>query len=154
MTSSRVQRPSYRLHAALLAVQRGYDTHVFDQATRRPKPQLVADLGATYHSGALTDVHLAPEAVVEATGVGELVFDLCEMTAPNAAICLTGISSGTREISVGGDALNRRLVMGNDAILGSVNANRSHYQQAASALADADTCWLERLISGRVPLAS
>ena len=75
--------------------------------TGRPKPQLVADLGATYRSGALTDVHLAPEAVVEATGVGELVFDLCEMTAPNTAICLTGISSGTREISVGGDALNR-----------------------------------------------
>ena len=66
MTSSTVQRPSYRLHAALLAVQRGYETHVFDQATRRPKPQLVADLGATYHSGALTDVHLAPEAAAPA----------------------------------------------------------------------------------------
>lgn len=142
------------LLAALLAVQRGYDTHVFDLATTGPKPQLVTDLGATYHTGNLDDVGVAPDAAVEATGVGELVFDLCEKTAPNAAICLTGISSGTRDIGVGADAINRRLVMGNEAILGSVNANRSHYQQAAAALAAADLTWLERLITRRVPLSS
>jgi threonine dehydrogenase-like Zn-dependent dehydrogenase len=86
--------------------------------------------------------------------VGALVFAISEMTAPNAVICLTGISSGTRDIEVGADELNARMVMGNDAIVGSVNANRTHYEQAATALENADVRWLERLISRRVPIAS
>jgi len=142
------------LLAALLAVQRGYDTHVYDRVTDGPKPRLVADLGATYHTGELADLPVAPDAVVEATGVGALVFGLSELTAPNAAICLTGISSGTREVQVGADELNARMVMGNDAVVGSVNANRTHYEQAAAALERADAGWLERLISRRVPLSS
>ena len=39
------------LLAALLGVQRGLDVHVLDRVTEGAKPQLVADLGATYHSG-------------------------------------------------------------------------------------------------------
>jgi len=38
-------------------------------------------------------------------------------------------------------------------VLGSVNANLRHYAQAADALAHADSGWLERLVSRRVPLA-
>lgn len=142
------------LLAAMLAVQRGYETHVFDMVTSGPKPKLVADLGATYHSGELTELGLAPDAVVEATGVGQLVVDVLAMTAPNSAVCLTGISSGSHEVTGDASALNQRLVMGNDAIIGSVNANRSHYQQAANALGNADTAWLERLITRQVPLSN
>jgi hypothetical protein len=35
----------------------------------------------------------------------------------------------------------------------SVNANRRHYEQAAAALARADSAWLARLLARRVPLA-
>ena len=48
--------------------------------------------------------------------------------------------------------LNRTLVLENDVVFGSVNANRRHYEAAASALARADPAWLARLISRRVPL--
>jgi glucose 1-dehydrogenase len=37
-------------------------------------------------------------------------------------------------------------------VFGTVNANRRHYQAAATALAAADPSWLERLITRRVPL--
>ncbi|MGA8113587.1 MAG: glucose 1-dehydrogenase [Actinocatenispora sp.] len=141
------------LLAALLAVQRGYDTHVYDLMATGPKPDLVTRLGATYHSGAARDLPVRPDAVVEATGVGELVFDVLELTAPNAVICLTGISTGSHDLAVPADAVNRRLVMGNEVIVGSVNAARRHYEQAASALAAADPDWLLRMISRRVPLA-
>ena len=50
-------------------------------------------------------------------------------------------------------ALNRSMVLGNDVVFGSVNANRRHYVAAAEALARADLDWLERLITRRVPLA-
>ena len=36
---------------------------------------------------------------------------------------------------------------------GTVNANLRHYQMAADALAHADSKWLSRLITRRVPLA-
>ena len=55
------------LLAALLAVQRGYEVHVLDQVTDGPKPELVAQLGGTYHAG---DASAAGQVdiVVEATG--------------------------------------------------------------------------------------
>ena len=48
--------------------------------------------------------------------------------------------------------LNRELVLENNVIVGSVNANRRHYEAAAEALRRADTDWLKALITRRVPL--
>ena len=45
------------------------------------------------------------------------------------------------------------LVLHNNVVVGSVNANRRHFYRAAQALAAADPGWLERLISRRVPPA-
>ena len=139
------------LLAALLATQRGYDTHVYDLATTGPKPALVADLGATYHTGTLDGIP-APDAVIDATGVGQLVLDISHHAAPNAVLCLTGIADTHTTSRTDTDALNRRLVMTNQAIVGSVNAAHRHYPQAATALAAADPGWLHRLITRRVPL--
>jgi hypothetical protein len=44
-------------------------------------------------------------------------------------------------------------VLQNDVVLGSVNANRHHYQLGADALARADRDWLARLVTRRVPIA-
>ena len=46
------------------------------------------------------------------------------------------------------------MVLENVAVVGSVNANRRHYESAADALAEADRSWLERLVTRRVPLQS
>ena len=47
---------------------------------------------------------------------------------------------------------NRTMVLDNDVVFGTVNANRAHYEMAADALARADQAWLGRLITRRVPL--
>jgi len=44
------------------------------------------------------------------------------------------------------------MVVQNDVVVGSVNANRHHYQLGADALAKADRGWLARLVTRRVPL--
>ncbi|MDN5747791.1 MAG: glucose 1-dehydrogenase [Pseudonocardia sp.] len=142
------------LLAALLAVQRGLDTHVLDVVADGPKPELVRALGATYHHDGL-DAAVAdgePDVVIEATGVSSVVFGALAATAPYGIVCLTGVSSGGRPIELDGGALNRELVLENDAVIGSVNANRRHFTAAASALATADPAWLERLITRRLPL--
>ncbi|HET8587811.1 MAG TPA: theronine dehydrogenase, partial [Candidatus Limnocylindria bacterium] len=73
-------------------------------------------------------------------------------SAPSGIVCLAGVSSGGHEISLDLGGINRRMVLQNDVVFGSVNANRSHYQAAADALAKADKGWLGRLVSRRVPL--
>ncbi|UUL77532.1 glucose 1-dehydrogenase [Pseudarthrobacter sp. Fe7] len=140
------------LLAALLGVQQGLDVHVFDIATNGPKPQLVRDLGATYHSEPLPDSGIKPNILVECTGVTQVVLDALKCRAQDAITCLTGVSGTGKQTQVDVGALNREEVLMNGVIFGSVNANRRHYDAGAQALAAADLGWLRRLISRRLPL--
>jgi threonine dehydrogenase-like Zn-dependent dehydrogenase len=141
------------LLAALLGKQRGYEVYLLDRAKDGPKPQLVRELGAKYLTGGIDDVsELAPDVVIECTGAGTLIAGLLGRTAPSGVVCLLGIGDH-REVSFDFGQFNRTMVLENDLVFGSVNANRRHYELAAQALADADRAWLERLISRRVPLA-
>jgi threonine dehydrogenase-like Zn-dependent dehydrogenase len=141
------------LLASLLGVQRGLEVHVLDKVTDGPKPQLVADLGATYHCGTISDIGIEPDVAIECTGVSQLIFDVMDTAGANGVVCLTGVSSGGRELPVDVGLLNRRLVLENDVVFGSVNANRRHYEAGAAALAKADKGWLSKVISRRVPLS-
>jgi threonine dehydrogenase-like Zn-dependent dehydrogenase len=142
------------LLAALLAVQRGHRVAVLDLAIDGPKPALATALGATYHCGAVAEAVAAaePDIVVECTGAPEVVLQAMQSTAPGAVACLTGVSPRGRTLSVDVGSLNDELVLENDVVLGSVNANRRHFDLAARALAAADRQWLEGLITRRVPL--
>jgi threonine dehydrogenase-like Zn-dependent dehydrogenase len=135
------------LLAALMGMQRGFEVHVLDRAESGIKPALVQALGAEYH----TDPVREPDIVLECTGVAELVADVMQHTAPGAIVCLTGVAP-SRTLSVDLGALNNELVLENDVVFGSVNANRRHFEQAVDALASADRDWLGRLITRRVPL--
>jgi glucose 1-dehydrogenase len=140
------------LLAALLGVQRGLEVHVLDKVTGGPKPDLVRRLGATYHTGPVAEAADGADVVIECTGVGQLVIEAVQHNAPDGIVCLTGISSGGRELCVDAAALNKAMVLENDVVFGSVNANRRHYEAAAQALTRADRGWLEGLITRRVPL--
>ena len=140
------------LFAALMGVQRGLDVHVLDRDESPPKPQLVADLGAAFHTGDVRESGLCPDLVIECTGNGELIADLLGIVAPDAVVCLAGISPGSRTVPLSTDVVNNSLVLGNSAVFGTVNAARRHYEQAADALARADRGWLDRLITRRIPM--
>lgn len=144
------------LLAALLGTQRGLDVHVLDQVSEGVKPRLVRDLGATYHHADIQDVtaRVRPDVVIEATGVPGLVLAAISGTAAYGITVLTGISSSGRRILTDPGQLNRGLVLENDVVVGSVNANLRHYAQAAQALAAADLGWLGRLVSRRVLLSA
>jgi threonine dehydrogenase-like Zn-dependent dehydrogenase len=63
------------LLAALIGTQLGLEVHVLDRVTEGAKPQLVHDLGATYHAGSAADVDVSPDVVIECTGVGPVIVD-------------------------------------------------------------------------------
>jgi threonine dehydrogenase-like Zn-dependent dehydrogenase len=75
-------------------------------------------------------------------------------TAPDGIVCLAGVSAAGHafEFDIGG--YNRSMVLNNETVFGTVNANRRHYETAAQALARADRKWLAGLITRRVPVAS
>ncbi|MGI9157911.1 MAG: theronine dehydrogenase, partial [Marmoricola sp.] len=142
------------LLAAMIGTQRGLDVHVLDRVTRGPKLDRVHELGATYHHSDIDTVtaRVRPDIVIEATGVPDLIFGAMAGTATYGIVCLTGVSTVGRNLRVDAGALNRDIVLENDAVVGSVNANLRHYAQAADALAAADLDWLGRLVSRRVSL--
>jgi len=142
------------LLAALMGAQRGFDVHVFDRNETGTKPDLVRELGGTYHDGTVVAAveHLAPDIVIECTGAPSLIRDLLGHTAASGIVCLTGVSNPGRTLEVDVGQLNRTLVLNNHVIFGTVNANRRHYELAAATLLHADPKWLGRLITRRVPL--
>jgi len=142
------------LLATMLGVQRGLEVHVFDQVAEGLKPQLVAELGGTYHTGTIEASVKDPDVIIECTGVSSLVLDAMKYVGTGGVVCLTGVSTGGRTIDVDEGTLNRLMVLQNEVVVGSVNANRRHYQAAADGLAKADPAWLGKLITRQVPLES
>lgn len=138
------------LLAAMMGKQRGLEVHVLDRHKDGLKVDLVRDLGAQ-HRNEIGD--LAPDIIIECTGSWQVVRDVLGRTAPGGIICLASVTAPghTADIDIGD--LNRTMVLNNDTVFGSVNANRRHYELAAQALAKADRAWLERLITRRVPLS-
>lgn len=139
------------LLAAMMGAQRGLEVHVFDRNATGPKPGLVRDLGGIYHTGEFAN--LKPDVVIECTGAPQVIRDVAISTAPDGITCLAGIGAPGGQTPVDISSVNRAMVLGNDVVFGSVNANRAHYRAAADALARADKAWLARLITRRVALS-
>ncbi len=139
------------LLAALLGRQRGLEVHVLDRVDSGPKPDLVRALGATYHRGALADVGFEPDVIVECTGAGPLITGVMQTVAAGGVVCLVGVGAGGPAVGLSAADLGTRLVLRNNVVVGSVNANRRHWQQAAEALRRADREWLGRLVTRREP---
>ncbi|HEV8564082.1 MAG TPA: glucose 1-dehydrogenase [Actinomycetota bacterium] len=141
------------LLGAMLGLQRGLDVHVLDVVDTGPKTVLANKVGATYHAGSVDDIDLAFDVVVECTGVGPLMLHAIEHMAAGGVMCLTGISpSGRTAPALDTDALNKRMVLNNNVVFGSVNAALRHYEQGARALAKTDRSWLESLVTRWEPL--
>jgi threonine dehydrogenase-like Zn-dependent dehydrogenase len=142
------------LLAALIGTQRGLEVHVIDRVQKGTKPQLVQALGAHYHTEPPSALHHADgwDLIFECTGAASLLFEVMKAAAPDGIVCLTGVSSGGNLVRVDAGSLNREMVLENNVVFGSVNANRRHYGQAARVLSRADPNWLNQMINRRVPL--
>jgi threonine dehydrogenase-like Zn-dependent dehydrogenase len=136
-----------------------YGLDIVEPGTVRPR--WLEALGGQYVDGRQVpadrvDETLGPmDMIVEATGVAKLEFNLLDALAVDGVYMLTGIPGGDRPIDIPGAELIRQLVLGNQAMVGSVNAARDHFQMAVADLSIADTRWpghTAHLITGRYPV--
>ena len=87
--------------------------------------------------------------IVECTGVGQVIADSVNVVAAGGIVCLTGVGTGGRTVGHSTADLAATMVLQNNVIVGSVNANKRHWYQAGQVLARADATWLARLLSRR-----
>jgi len=141
------------LLAAMIGAQRGLDVHVLDHHESLEKKTIVRELGGTFHLGSLADIdEFKPDILMECTGAPAVVRDALGRTASGGVVCLVGVSAPGHNLDVDIGEVNRTMVLENDTVFGSVNANRAHYDDAVAALQRADKHWLARLITRRVPV--
>jgi glucose 1-dehydrogenase len=136
------------LLAALGARLMGTEVHVLDRVETGLKPELVRELGATYHSGGVLELGFAPDVIVECTGVGSVIADSIQKIGAGGVVCLTGVGAGGVSGRTVADVA-AAAVLKNNVVVGSVNANKRHWYKAAETLARADRRWLGRLITRR-----
>jgi threonine dehydrogenase-like Zn-dependent dehydrogenase len=130
------------LLATLILRLRGLE--VFTLA-RRPKPRLPADIvesfGATYVSTSDTSVEdLAakvgkPDIIMEATGNSSIAFNSMKVLGHNGVLVWHSVTGGNAQTEVPSDQINVEFVLGNKLLLGSVNANREHFETGIKDLA-------------------
>jgi threonine dehydrogenase-like Zn-dependent dehydrogenase len=141
------------LLAAMMGAQRGLDLHVLERQTQGPKAELLRELNARHHADFQGMGGTSFDVVMECTAAPAIIAGAVARCAPSGIVCLVGVSTpgDKTEFDIGG--LNRTMVLNNQTLFGTVNANRSHYDMAAAALAAAGRPWLDRLITRRVPLS-
>jgi glucose 1-dehydrogenase len=141
------------LLAALMGAQRGFDVHVLNHHASELKSSLVRALGGTFHTDLVALLSkIQPDVLMECTGAPVLIRDVLAHTASGGIICLTGVTAPGHALDFDVGLYNRTMVLNNDLVFGTVNANRTHYEMAARAIARADRSWLAQLITRRVPL--
>jgi glucose 1-dehydrogenase len=140
------------LLAALIGAQRGLEVHVLDHDESLKKRDIVRQLGGIYHTENLAELELKPDVLMECTGSPSVVRDVLGRTAVGGIVCLVGVTAPGHDFDIDIGALNRTMVLDNETVFGTVNANRRHYEMATEALQHANKAWLARLISRREPV--
>ena len=122
--------------------------------------ELVEALGARYVSTrqtsladfASTDGRF--DLAFEATGFSPIVFEAMHtLLNKNGVLVLSSVTGGDRRIEVPADQINLDFVLGNKVMVGTVNANREHFEAGVRDLAMAEAQWpgwLGRLLTHRV----
>lgn len=105
------------------------------------KSEIVSGLEGTYVStqessmGELVTQTGKPDLIVDATGNSGLAFEAMQHLGHNGVVVWTGITGGDKTIEIPSDKINLEWVLGNKLLLGSVNANRNHFEMGIRDLA-------------------
>ncbi len=105
------------------------------------KSEIVTGLEATYVSTKQTPLEELvkktgkPDLIVDATGSSKLAFEAMKFLGHNGTLVWTSITGGKVEHTLPTDNINISWVLGNKLLLGSVNANREHFEMGIRDLA-------------------
>src|SRR5437763_4854381 len=130
------------LLTALILRLRGIEVYSFARSQRGTlNSQIVEGLEAQYVSTSEMPLEKFVEQVgkadliVDATGNSQVAFDAMRALGHNGVLVWASITGGSRKHEVQSDKINIEWVLGNKLLLGSVNANRDHFEMGIRDLA-------------------
>jgi threonine dehydrogenase-like Zn-dependent dehydrogenase len=153
--------PIGMLTAIVLRLLGVEDVAIVERRPRAGKRAMAEAVGARYvatEGGPLRE--LLPgeryDLVIEAAGTASIVVDALPLLAPNGVVCLTGIfAAGQTPETLALNDLFREMVYRNQAIVTSVNSNRSYFERGVPTMGQIEARWpglLGRLITRRMPM--
>lgn len=149
---------------AMVLVASGFRTYVYSRSAEpNPKADLVNSIGAKYVSAQTVPVkefartvgHI--DLIYEALGVASITFEVLKILGLNGVFVFTGIPPHKPAIPVEADIMMRDMVLKNQVIIGTVNADRPAFEGAIRDLGVFKKRWpkaLNSVISGRYPMES
>ncbi len=152
------------LLATFLLRSKGLEVFVVARSKSGPqntKAHLVEQCGATYISSEDKPIeelkaHLGQiDFMLEATGNSEVAFKGLASLGLNGVMALTSVSGGHNLLPLDTNVLNLQLVLGNQVVFGSVNANHRYFEMGVADWANIEGQWpglLQEVISRRLPL--
>ncbi|MEK7855993.1 MAG: glucose 1-dehydrogenase [Acidobacteriota bacterium] len=141
---------------------RGYTVHSFGKQSRDDylNAELCEAIGATYDS--TDDIPLVDsvkkygeyDLVFECTGYSPIIFDAMQTLNENGILILASVTGGERKTDqVPSDKINQMFVLGNRAMVGTVNAGREHFEMGVKDLALCEAMhpgWLGRMMTHKI----
>ena len=147
---------------AMALMVNGFKTYVYSRSAEpNPKADLVNSIGAKYISAVTTPCDEFAkivgniDLVYEAVGVADISFDVLKILGLNGVFVFTGIPPHKPAIPIEADSLMRQVVLMNQAIIGTVNADRPAFANAIRHLGIFKQRWpeaLRKVITGRYSL--
>ncbi|MGH7784144.1 MAG: glucose dehydrogenase, partial [Candidatus Binatia bacterium] len=121
---------------------------------------LIDEIGATYDSTSETTIadsvkkYDEYDLIFECTGYSPIIFDAMQALNENGILILASVTGGGRKTDgVPSDLINQRFVLGNRAMVGTVNANREHFEMGVKDLALCEAMypgWLGRMLTHKI----
>lgn len=152
------------LLATLLLRNKGLEVYTVANSLGGPdnlKATLTERAGATYISSQQTPVEELGkklgqiDLMIEATGNSEVAFKALASLGVNGVVALTSVSGGHNALPLDTNLLNFQMVLRNQVVFGSVNANRSYFEMGVQDWGEIDTKWpglLSSLITRKLPI--
>ena len=147
---------------AMALLVRGFRTFVYSRSPApNAKSNLLDSIGAKYISSETEPLDKFAalvgnvDLVYEAVGVARISFDVLKILGLNGVFIFTGIPPHKPAIPVTADSLMRDMVLKNQIVLGTVNADGPAFAAAIEDLGVFKQRWpaaLQSVISGRYPL--
>ncbi|MFV0389898.1 MAG: glucose 1-dehydrogenase [Pyrinomonadaceae bacterium] len=150
------------LLASIALRLRGFDVHGFglDLPAGYLNAELLKEIDATYDS--TREISLVDsvnkygqyDLIFECTGYSPIVFEAMQCLNENGILILSSVTGGDRKIDgVPTDLINKEFVLGNRVMVGTVNANREHFEAGVSDIALAEAMysgWLSRMLTNKI----
>ena len=144
---------------AMLLLVHGFKTFVYSRSKApNPKSELLESVGATYISCEVENVDQLLgrigniDLVYEAVGTAKISYDVLRILGLNGIYVFTGIPAPKPAIGIDADIIMRNLVLKNQVVVGTVNADREAFEGAIRDLGIFLKRWphaLRSLITGR-----